>query len=64
MVLTISALALLGLFLVLLLRFKSLGVGAALVAVLFGFHLARTGAADSVDQIMTALSDTIRDFSN
>ncbi|MGW6310314.1 hypothetical protein [Streptomyces niveus] len=64
MVLTMSALALLGLFLVLLLRFKSLGVGAALVAVLFGFYLARTGAADSVDQIMTALSDAIRDFAN
>ncbi|MFE5840410.1 hypothetical protein ACFQ7N_02045 [Streptomyces niveus] len=64
MVLTVSALALLGLFLVLLLRFKSLGVGAALVAVLFGFYLARTGAADSVDQIMTALSDAIRDFAN
>ncbi|MEV8419953.1 hypothetical protein ACIBLA_30015 [Streptomyces sp. NPDC050433] len=64
MVLTISALALLGLFLVLLLRFKSLGIGAALVAVLFGFYLARTGAADSVDQIMTALSDAIRDFAN
>ncbi|MEW1793460.1 hypothetical protein [Streptomyces niveus] len=64
MVLTMSALALLGLFLVLLLRFKSLGIGAALVAVLFGFYLARTGAADSVDQIMTALSDAIRDFAN
>ncbi|MEU0955573.1 hypothetical protein ABZ353_25040 [Streptomyces niveus] len=64
MVLTVSALALLGLFLVLLLRFKSLGIGAALVAVLFGFYLARTGAADSVDQIMTALSDAIRDFAN
>ncbi|MFD4697766.1 hypothetical protein [Streptomyces niveus] len=62
MVLTMSALALLGLFLVLLLRFKSLGVGAAVVAVLFGFYLARTGAADSVDQIMTALSDAIRGF--
>ncbi|WP_329077539.1 hypothetical protein [Streptomyces niveus] len=64
MVLTMSALALLGLFLVLLLRFKSLGIGAAVVAVLFGFYLARTGAADSVDQIMTALSDAIRDFAN
>ncbi|MFE6026193.1 hypothetical protein [Streptomyces niveus] len=64
MVLTVSALALLGLFLVLLLRFKSLGIGAAVVAVLFGFYLARTDAADSVDQIMTALSDAIRDFAN
>ncbi|WP_069625958.1 hypothetical protein [Streptomyces niveus] len=64
MVLTVSALALLGLLLLLLLRFKSLGVGAAVVAVLFGFYLARTGAADSIDQIMTALSDAIRDFAN
>ncbi|WTJ68075.1 hypothetical protein OHA80_20945 [Streptomyces niveus] len=64
MVLTMSAIALLGLFLVLLLRFKSLGIGAAVVAVLFGFYLARTGAADSVDQIMTALSDALRDFAN
>lgn len=57
-----SVLALLGLFLVLLLRFKSLGVGAALVAVLFGFYLARTGAAEPVDQIMTALTDAIGDL--
>lgn len=64
MVLTVSALALLGLFLILLLRFKSLGVGAAVVAVLFGFYLARTDAAASVDQIMAALSDAIRDFGN
>ena len=64
MILTFSALALFGLLLALLLRFKSLGVGAALVAVLFGFYLARTGAAESVDQIMTALAAAVRDIGN
>ncbi|MGW8570615.1 hypothetical protein [Streptomyces niveus] len=61
MFLTISALALTGLFLALLLRFRALGIGAAVVAVLFGFYLSRTGAADSIDQIMAALADAVRD---
>ncbi|WP_405797386.1 hypothetical protein [Streptomyces sp. NBC_01506] len=60
MFLTISALALTGLLLALLLRFRALGVGAAVVAVIFGFYLSRTGAADSIDQIMTALANAVR----
>ncbi|WP_432092296.1 hypothetical protein [Streptomyces sp. bgisy100] len=64
MVLTISAIALFGLLLALLLRFKVVGAGAALVAGLFGFYLARTGAAASVDQVMTALGSAIRDIGN
>ncbi|MGW2256704.1 hypothetical protein ACWCXE_02305 [Streptomyces sp. NPDC001780] len=64
MVLTISVLALLGLLLALLLRFKSLGAGAALIAVLFGFYLSRTGAAASIDQIMSALGEAVRDLGN
>ncbi|MFC8829376.1 hypothetical protein ACFT9I_28975 [Streptomyces sp. NPDC057137] len=63
MFLTISALALTGLFLALLLRFRALGIGAAAVAVLFGFYLSRTGAADSIDQIMTALANAVRNVS-
>ncbi|MFE2599965.1 hypothetical protein ACFXCZ_26325 [Streptomyces sp. NPDC059396] len=62
MFLTISALALFGLFLALLLRFRALGVGAAAVAVLFGFYLSRTGAADAIDQIMSALSSAIHNI--
>lgn len=61
MFLTISALALTGLFLALLLRFRALGIGTAVVAVLFGFYLSRTGAAESIDQIMAALADAVRD---
>lgn len=64
MLLTISALALLGLFLALLLRFKALGIGAAVVAVLFGFYLSRTDASQSIDQVMAALSGAIRDIGN
>ncbi|WP_326811195.1 hypothetical protein OIE62_20605 [Streptomyces scopuliridis] len=64
MFLTISALALLGLLLALLLRFKAVGIGAAVVAVLFGFYLSRTGAAESIDQVITALADAVRDIGN
>ncbi|MFI6084594.1 hypothetical protein ACIBBB_27080 [Streptomyces sp. NPDC051217] len=63
MFLTISALALTGLFLALLLRFRALGIGAAVVAVLFGFYLSRTSAAGSIDQIMTALANAVRNVS-
>ncbi|WP_329456779.1 hypothetical protein [Streptomyces sp. NBC_01497] len=59
MFLTISALALLGLLLALLLRFKSVGAGAAIIAVLFGFYLARTGAAASIDQLMSAVGSAV-----
>ncbi|WP_327190007.1 hypothetical protein [Streptomyces xinghaiensis] len=64
MFLTISAIALFGLFLALLLRFRALGIGAAVIAVLFGFYLSRTGAAESIDQIMTALANAVRDIGN
>jgi hypothetical protein len=57
--LTVSALALFGLLLLLLLRYKSLGAGAAIVAVLFGFYLARTGAASSIDQLMSAVGSAV-----
>jgi hypothetical protein len=40
-------------------RYRALGAGAALVALLFGFYLARSSAAPSVDQIMSALRDAI-----
>ncbi|TFI30685.1 hypothetical protein [Streptomyces sp. 4R-3d] len=60
MFLTISALTLTGLLLALLLRFRALGIGAAVVAVLFGFYLSQTGAAESIDQIMGALADAVR----
>jgi hypothetical protein len=59
MAFSISALALFGVLLMLLMRYRALGAGAAMVALLFGFYLARSSAAPSVDQIMSALRDAI-----
>jgi hypothetical protein len=59
MAFSISGLVLFGLLLALLMRYRALGAGAAVVALLFGFYLARGSAADSVDQLMSALRDTI-----
>lgn len=41
----ISALGLFGVLLALYLRFKAVGIGAAVIALLFGFYLARSGAS-------------------
>ncbi|GAA0462593.1 hypothetical protein ACFQ2B_37325 [Streptomyces stramineus] len=59
---SISALLLFGLLLAMLIRSKSLGIGSALVAVLFGYYLSRTGAAAPIDQVMGALGDAIPDL--
>lgn len=59
MAITLSLVFILGLLLALLLRYKSLGVGAAVVAVLFGFYLANTGARHTINDLMTALTHVI-----
>jgi hypothetical protein len=59
MIFSISALVLFGALLALLMRYRAIGAGAAIVALLFGFYLARSNAAPSVDQIMSALRDAI-----
>ncbi|MFE2498606.1 hypothetical protein [Streptomyces scopuliridis] len=61
MALTISLL--LGLALVLMLRARiRLGWGSAAVAVMFGFFLASTGAADPINQLTTAVLNAIPDL--
>ncbi|MDH2388166.1 hypothetical protein QCN29_05050 [Streptomyces sp. HNM0663] len=64
MAFTISALGLFAVLLLMLLRFRALGLGAALVAVLCGFYLARSGAAGSVDQIMAAAKNALQSILN
>ncbi|MFG3254954.1 hypothetical protein [Streptomyces sp. NPDC048172] len=59
MAVTLSLVLILGLVLALLLRFKSLGIGAALVAALFGFYLARTDAAPTITNLTNAVTDAI-----
>lgn len=59
MAFSISALVLFGALLALLMRYRAVSAGAAVVALLFGFYLARSSAADSIDQLMSAVKDAI-----
>lgn len=59
---SISALAFFGLLLAMLIRSKSVGIGAAAVAMLFGFYLSRTGASAPIDQVMSAIGNAIPSF--
>lgn len=59
MAFSISAVVLFGALLALLVRFKALGLGSAMVGVLFGYYLARSDAAPTVDQLMDAISGTV-----
>lgn len=64
MTLTLSAVLLLGVVVALLLRFKALGFGAFVLVALFGFYLADTGAADSINQLVTAFTDAAAGIGN
>ncbi|SOE13680.1 hypothetical protein SAMN06272775_4656 [Streptomyces sp. 2323.1] len=59
MAITLSVVVILGVLLALLIRYKSLGIGAALVAVLFGFYLANTNARHTINDLTTAVTQAI-----
>ncbi|RAJ61656.1 hypothetical protein K378_04016 [Streptomyces sp. Amel2xB2] len=59
MKLNISAVLLLGVVLVVMIRAKSLKAGPAVAAVLFGFLLADTDAALEINHFMTSVADMI-----
>ncbi|MEV8307781.1 hypothetical protein AB0P36_10565 [Streptomyces flavidovirens] len=61
MALTISLVILFGIALVVLLKFKVVGFGSAFIAMMFGFYLASTGAADTVNDLMGAVIDALPD---
>ncbi|MCX4557842.1 hypothetical protein OHA02_16730 [Streptomyces phaeochromogenes] len=61
MVITIPLVLLLAAALAVLLRFKAVGAGAAVIAALFGFYLAATDASDTVNQLVTAVTDALAD---
>lgn len=61
MALTVSLVLLFGVLLALLLRFKALGIGAAVVAMLFGFYLADTGARTTINDLMSAAISALPD---
>lgn len=60
MAITISLVLIFGIALAVLLRFKALGAGAAIVAVLFGFYLADTDARATVNDLTTAVINAVR----
>ncbi|RAJ42815.1 hypothetical protein K353_02492 [Kitasatospora sp. SolWspMP-SS2h] len=55
MVFSISAVALFGIVLALMLRFRAVSAGGATVAALFGFFVASTGIAPVVNSTITDL---------
>ncbi|MER5735163.1 MULTISPECIES: hypothetical protein [Streptomyces] len=59
MAISFSAVLLLGIVLVVLIRGGSLKAGPAVVAVLFGFFLAFTGMADDIQRFLNSISQTI-----
>lgn len=59
MALTIPLVLLFGVALALLIRFKAVGAGAALIAVLFGFYLASTSARHTINQLISSLAHAI-----
>jgi hypothetical protein len=61
-VISASAVLLLAIVLVVMLRSKSIKLGPAIVAALFGFFLASTNMAPSVNRFLTSVADTIGDI--
>ena len=56
---TISAALLFGIGVVLMLKYRAVNIGAALVAALFGFYLASTGVAPAVRHTVAAIATAI-----
>ncbi|MEU4656684.1 hypothetical protein AB0G32_22540 [Streptomyces sp. NPDC023723] len=63
MAISLSVVLLLAIILVVLMRGGSLKAGPAIVAVLFGFFLASTGMAPSINRFMNSIAETINSIS-
>lgn len=63
MAISLSVVLLLAIVLVVLLRGGSIKPGPAIVAVLFGFFLASTGMAPSINRFMNSIADMINSIS-
>ncbi|MEU9010889.1 hypothetical protein AB0D12_14120 [Streptomyces sp. NPDC048479] len=62
MAISLSVVLLLAIILVVLMRGGSLKAGPAIVAVLFGFFLASTGMAPSINKFLDSLAETINNI--
>ncbi|MET7856689.1 hypothetical protein ABZS81_05575 [Streptomyces sp. NPDC005318] len=63
MAISLSVVLLLAIILVVLIRGGSIKAGPAIVAVLFGFFLASTGMAPSINRFMDSIAETINQMS-
>ncbi|MET8976156.1 hypothetical protein ABZX85_11115 [Streptomyces sp. NPDC004539] len=63
MAISLSVVLLLAIVLVVMVRGGSIKAGPAIVAVLFGFFLASTGMAPSINRFMNSLAETIQQIS-
>ncbi|AWL88472.1 hypothetical protein ACFYZ6_02075 [Streptomyces rubiginosohelvolus] len=63
MAISLSMVLLFAVILVVMIRSGSIKPGPAIVAVLFGFFLASTGMAPSINRFMNSLADTINQIS-
>ncbi|MBO8191686.1 hypothetical protein ACQEU8_30105 [Streptomyces sp. CA-250714] len=63
MAISLSVVLLLAVILVVMIRSKSIKPGPAVVAVLFGFFLASTGMAPSINRFLNSVADTINQIS-
>ncbi|MGW0764228.1 hypothetical protein [Streptomyces sp. NPDC002671] len=59
MVISLSVVLLLAIILVVLIRGGSMKTGPAIVAVLFGFFLASTGMAPSINRFLNSIAESI-----
>ncbi|MDG9705092.1 hypothetical protein [Streptomyces sp. DH37] len=59
MAISLSVVLLLAIIMVVLIRGGSLKAGPALVAILFGFFLASTGIAPSINRFLNSLAESI-----
>ncbi|MFF4159435.1 hypothetical protein [Streptomyces sp. NPDC001678] len=59
MAISLSAVLLLAIILVVMIRSKNIKAGPAIVAILFGFFLASTGMAPSINRFLSSLAQTI-----
>ncbi|WP_328683352.1 hypothetical protein OG226_32370 [Streptomyces sp. NBC_01261] len=63
MAISLSVVLLLAIILVVLIRGGSIKAGPAVVAILFGFFLASTGMAPSINRFINSLAETINSIS-
>ncbi|MFF4757076.1 hypothetical protein [Streptomyces sp. NPDC001292] len=63
MAISLSVVLLLAIILVVLLRGGSIKAGPAIIAILFGFFLASTGMAPSINRFLNSIAHTINSIS-